>query len=205
MYRRHIQYKTIWKNILLENKLLITNGKITIPSIAISYILKKLHISHPSIVRARKLARDRYFWPGMNHSIKTSIESCSKCMEIQPSQTKLTEHNKTLGSQPMEKVFLDLFHQDKKDSFIDGQQIYWIFLGQTIEKDYDNRKEIKKLKEVAGYGIQATRKPPKRQAGIGILGGWAFKSRMDCLSRHGEDHQYELDMLKTVKGLGPRR
>ena len=107
----------IWDHISLENDLLWYNNRIIVPRAMRSKILQLLHVGHSGIVKTMELARNYYYWPGMNNEIKHVIEKCDECQHFrasQPLEVRITSE----ASFPMESVSMDLFSLAQKDYLV---------------------------------------------------------------------------------------
>jgi hypothetical protein len=66
-----------------ESGLVLINGhRIIIPKACRDSILRELHKPHAGIHKTRKLAKMRYYWPGMCDAIARLIEDCEDCQAI---------------------------------------------------------------------------------------------------------------------------
>ena len=119
------QLKRVWHRLSLsdekEDLIMYDNTRIFVPCNSINKIVKLLHKGHPGITKSRELARQLYFWPGMNNDISQVVENCEACQEIRPQ----TQHfpatatpPSTVSTTPMENVGTDLFSHAGKDYLI---------------------------------------------------------------------------------------
>ena len=76
-------------------------------------ILELLHRGHSGIVKTRQLARQLYFWPGLNNDVKQMVNTCSACFENLPQQQDLPLLQ-TEAKAPLEHTSADLFSLDGK-------------------------------------------------------------------------------------------
>ena len=88
--------------------ILYNASRILVPDTIKPRILKALHAPHAGLVKTQTLASQLYYWPTMNNDIKTTIQSCTACKKLMPSQPpaplRITEANT-----PMHSVGTDLF------------------------------------------------------------------------------------------------
>jgi len=96
-------------------------NRILVPKNSIPTIVNLLHKGHPGQTKSRELARQLYYWPGMNNDIDQVINQCRVCQESRPQQqhfpatpTPLT----TVDDSPMQNVGTDLFSHAGKDYLI---------------------------------------------------------------------------------------
>ena len=104
-------YKGIWDHLATRNGLLIfDNSRLVIPPSLIKPILKGLHQSHNGITKTTALARELYYWPGMNNNIKQKIRSCRSCQTLLPLPPCLAQTRKPsdISAAPMSNVATDL-------------------------------------------------------------------------------------------------
>ena len=87
---------------------MLDGHRIVIPQSKHKEILALLHISHPSISKARKVVQQLYFWPGMSNAIKQAVGTCPECQTMLPSQQKEPLHETPI-TYLMEQVSIDLF------------------------------------------------------------------------------------------------
>ena len=100
--------------------ILIDSNKIVIPNNYIKKIVTWLHTGHNGFDKTIKLAKDLYYWHGMNNDIKQVINNCNQCKELAPSLQRLTllEKQTYEETRPMESVGSDLFSYAGKDYII---------------------------------------------------------------------------------------
>lgn len=68
---------------------LFVNNKFVVPRELREIILKFLHQSHLGIVKSKSLARNYFFWLGMNSDIEATVKQCVRCMECLPTPCKV--------------------------------------------------------------------------------------------------------------------
>ena len=107
----------IWDDVSLERDLLWYKNRIVVPRAARSKILQLLHVGHSGFQKTMELAREYYYWPGMNNEIKILISNCETCQEFRASQPVETLQTSSASS-PMESVSMDLFALSQKDYLV---------------------------------------------------------------------------------------
>ena len=85
-------YKSIWDDLSIyddQELILYQTDRIFVPKTDRKRILELLHRGHSGIVKTRQLARQLYFWPGLNNDVKQMVNTCSACFENLPQQQDL--------------------------------------------------------------------------------------------------------------------
>ena len=104
------EFRSVFHDLGFHDDLLIFQGqRIVIPRNFRKEILEKLHLSHSGVTKSKLLARQAYYWPGMNRDIESTVADCADCRKFSPTQQQET----LIPSQPtgpMEFVGIDLFH-----------------------------------------------------------------------------------------------
>jgi transposase InsO family protein len=95
-----------------ESGLVIIDGhRIVVPKACRDSILRELHKPHAGIHKTRKLAKTRYYWPGMCDVIARMVEACEDCQavrQVNPMERPFISR-KTEADKPMDNVSVDLF------------------------------------------------------------------------------------------------
>lgn len=110
-------YKSIWDELSIyeDQKLILYQAdRIFVPKPDRQRILELLHRGHSGIVKTRQLARQLYFWPGLNNDVKQMINHCSACFELLPQQQPLPLVQ-TEAKSPLEHTSADLFSLNGKN------------------------------------------------------------------------------------------
>ncbi|UYV79312.1 hypothetical protein LAZ67_17002102 [Cordylochernes scorpioides] len=74
-----------------------------------SELLNRVHASHHGVAASLAKARQAIFWPGMNQSIKETVEKCKACLAYQPNQTKEPFMCHETPILPWNKIGMDIF------------------------------------------------------------------------------------------------
>ena len=115
------QFKGCWDYLSLyddePSTLLVFHGdRIVVPKAARHEILELIHKPHAGVVKTRKHASQKFFWPGMGNDVEQMVKSCEVCQEALPSLPAepliLRE-----ATEPMQDCGSDLFFW-KKDFLI---------------------------------------------------------------------------------------
>lgn len=80
--------------------------------------LKLLHTHHVGIEKSKLLARNTFFWPGLNKQIEDMVVQCETCQIYQNQQKKEPELKHDIPERPWTKVGTDLFTLNSKDFVI---------------------------------------------------------------------------------------
>ena len=68
--------------VIKGRQLMTYQGRIYIPSPAVSDVLKALHEGHGGVVRCLAAAKQTVFWPTMAKDIARDVEKCKLCTEF---------------------------------------------------------------------------------------------------------------------------
>ncbi|UYV74330.1 K02A2.6-like [Cordylochernes scorpioides] len=111
-YKVPMEAMEYWKfrDELTEQDGIIYKGpKVIIPKTLRSELLNRVHASHHGVAASLAKARQAIFWPGMNQSIKETVEKCKACLAYQPNQTKETLMCHETPILPWNKIGMDIF------------------------------------------------------------------------------------------------
>ena len=109
-------YKSVWDDLSIyeDGKLILyLTDRIFVPRTDRKRILELLHRGHSGIVKTRQLARQLYYWPGLNNDIKQMVNTCPACFELLPQQQPLPLIQ-TDSKCPLEHTSADLFSLNGK-------------------------------------------------------------------------------------------
>ncbi|KAF4530770.1 hypothetical protein B566_EDAN018722 [Ephemera danica] len=98
------QARTFWgvrHELTVQGDLLLYQSRIVVPQAARSDILDKLHQGHMGITKARNLAHQTVYWPGLSEAIKQKVNSCSICAKY-----RVQLHEPMMPSEPPEGPWL---------------------------------------------------------------------------------------------------
>ena len=87
---------------------LLDARRIVVANEARSFVLRNLHASHAGLARTKQLARELYYWPGMNSEIANEIARCDECQRFR-SSNPVPREVATLADEPMQQLSADLF------------------------------------------------------------------------------------------------
>lgn len=88
------------EELTLHNGILFKNQRIIIPRALRSEVIARLHSSHQGIKACSRKARDRVYWPAMNHDIENAVKACQVCSEYQPSNPSMPMQSHEIPDRP---------------------------------------------------------------------------------------------------------
>ena len=100
-------YRNHWDSFIVEDGLIIYEGRILIPKPARVRVLESLHLAHLGQTKTKNLARKLYLWHNMSTHIEQMVDSCEKCQilrPILPSEPLI----QTVANFPMECMSIDV-------------------------------------------------------------------------------------------------
>ena len=100
-------YRNQWDFFVIDNGLIIFDGRILIPKPARSRVLESLHLAHLGQLKTKHLARKLYLWHNMGSHIEQMVDSCEKCQThrpLLPSEPLI----QTVANFPMDCVSIDV-------------------------------------------------------------------------------------------------
>ncbi|UYV78388.1 K02A2.6-like [Cordylochernes scorpioides] len=86
--REAMEYWKFRDELTEQDGIIYKGQKVIIPKTLRSELLNRVHASHHGVAASLAKARQAIFWPGMNQSIKETVEKCKACLAYQPNQTK---------------------------------------------------------------------------------------------------------------------
>ena len=94
-----------------DGVMIVHNHKIVVPRPARAEILRRLHLSHSGQVKTLALARQLYYWHGMDGQIRQMVANCAPCRAHLPSQAREPFRQTGLVAEgPMDMLSMDLFY-----------------------------------------------------------------------------------------------
>ena len=110
-------YAKKWNDLSLHTSGLVVCEltRIVPPESCRAEILDKFHDSHCGIEKLKKLAKQRFYWPGLNNSLEQIVKECGKCQYLLASQPSQPVKVNTKASYPMSDVATDLFQIGSND------------------------------------------------------------------------------------------
>ena len=118
------QFKAMWDQISIyeeggQQLLLVDGNRIIVPQEARQEILKRLHLAHTGMNKTKALARQHFYWPGMNNDVENAVKNCQMCFSRLPAQASVPNDPTNVdGLEPMMQVGMDLFHYGNRDYLI---------------------------------------------------------------------------------------
>ena len=85
-----LEFKPQWKNLSVDDGLIILKNKILIPESCRSTILRILHHRHQGVTRTLQNARQSVYWHGITQDVEGLCSSCTECQRLRPTCQKET-------------------------------------------------------------------------------------------------------------------
>ena len=111
-------YRNYREELTLYNGVLFKNQRIIIPQALRSEVVTRLHSSHRGIEACLRKARDRVFWPAMQHDVRKTVLTCQVCAEFQPNNPSMPMQSHEIPDRPWSRVATDLFSLKSKDYIV---------------------------------------------------------------------------------------
>lgn len=112
---RFKQFYPIRHELSIENNILLWNHRIVIPEGLKKQILSQLHSSHIGVMKMKSIARNHFYWPGINADIENLSNSCKDCSVNKSSPVK----NKLIPWKWPDEIFYRI-HIDYFGKFLDN-------------------------------------------------------------------------------------
>ena len=113
-----IDYWNYREEITIQDGILYKGLRMIIPSSMRNEMLNKIHSSHLGTEACIRKAKDSLFWPFMRNDIKTVVENCGVCAELNNNQQKEPLQTHKLPTRPWSKIAVDEFHFKGKNYLI---------------------------------------------------------------------------------------
>ncbi|UYV61902.1 hypothetical protein LAZ67_1007025 [Cordylochernes scorpioides] len=107
--REAMEYWKFRDELTEQDGIIYKGQKVIIPKTLRSELLNRVHASHHGVAASLAKARQAIFWPGMNQSIKETVEKCKACLAYQPNQTRETFMYHETPILPWNKIGMDIF------------------------------------------------------------------------------------------------
>ena len=101
-----------------DTRVLFKNQRIIIPQALRSEVIARLHSSHQGIEACLRKARERVFWPAMQHDVRNAVLTCQVCAEFQPNNSSMPMQSHEIPDRPWSRVATDLFSLKSKDYIV---------------------------------------------------------------------------------------
>ena len=86
---------------------LIWGSRVVVPKELRGRLLKELHAVHSGIVRMKSMAREHFWWPGMDAEIENIARSCCECQEGGNDLQKVPLHPWQFPDRSWERLHID--------------------------------------------------------------------------------------------------
>ena len=112
------KYQQILPDLYTVDGIILKDRRIVVPTVLRNTLLKKLHSGHMGIEKTKQLARQYYYWPGMDYEVEVWIRRCHTCNANKRKQTKQPLIQHPLPDYPWQKVGCDIFTSRGQDYLI---------------------------------------------------------------------------------------
>ena len=139
-----------------QDGIVLKGEAIVIPKSLRKDIKQRLHSAHMGYDSMLHRARGTVFWPGMNSEIKQLADKCDICQEVKPANQKETLKQHSDGTEPWNKIGLDLFEIEGRHYLI-AVDYYSNFIEVDLMTTTTSARVIAILKkQFARFGIPMT-------------------------------------------------
>lgn len=103
-------YYEVRKELTVVDGILLRTERIVVPAKLTATFVQLAHESHPGIVKTKQRLREKYWWPGLDKHVETTIRSCAICQ----SADKSAKNSPTplqpipLPDKPWDKIAIDI-------------------------------------------------------------------------------------------------
>ncbi|XP_037871610.1 uncharacterized protein K02A2.6-like [Bombyx mori] len=110
----------------VENKILMRQGRIVIPTALRKAILTYLHRGHPGISAMKALSRYYVWWPNLDEDIELFVKKCTRCQQNRPCNPELPVFSWSIPEEVWERIHIDFAGP------FEGS--YWLVLCDALSK-----------------------------------------------------------------------
>lgn len=105
-------------SLAIEDGCLWYNFRVVVPASLQSRVLDLLHKTHIGMIRMKSVAREKFWWKGIDLGIELFVKGCTVCNETQNRNpnSNLVPWPKTIV--PYQRVHIDFFHFNQKEFLI---------------------------------------------------------------------------------------
>ena len=131
-HRHHTEFSS-------EGGCLLRGMRVVIPEIYRPKVLQELHISHPGVVRMKRITRSRVWWPSIDQDIESAVASCEGCQGSWANPPAVTLHPLVWPSGPWDRIHIDFAGQFMNSMFLLVVDAYskWVARGGTNVSNFD--------------------------------------------------------------------
>ena len=177
------QLSSVWSRLSLLDEdrpsatvVLVDGDKIYPPVSARSDILRRLHLDHSGVVKARRKASSRFYWPGLSEAVAQQCRECHACRETEraaPADPPLLP-SRVQASYPMHRIAVDVLSYGGKCWLI-GVDMY---SGFPLVKDMGKKQDTQTYRyEKIRYKNKCPRSGPALSASGHTFAGSPHKGR----------------------------
>ena len=91
-----------------EQWILLRGLRIVMPSIHWQVTLSNAHEGHQGIVRTKQMVREKVWWPGIAHQVKTMVKAYLTCQSVARKSTAEPLRPTMMPGRPWQDVHIDL-------------------------------------------------------------------------------------------------
>lgn len=114
-------------DLTLERGCLFVGTKLVVPRSVQHVFLKELHATHLGVVKMKGLARNHFWWPGLDKQIETLTNNCIICLEKRHEPSKVKLHKWTYPNAAGERVHADFCKlMDRNFLIVTDQYSKWL-------------------------------------------------------------------------------
>ncbi|XP_061892151.1 uncharacterized protein K02A2.6-like [Entelurus aequoreus] len=91
----------------VQSGCLLWGRRVVIPPSLRKSVLQQLHAGHSGIVRMKEIARNYFWWPGVDREIENTAKTCSSCQEVRKAPQLAPLHPWEFPEEPWQRVHID--------------------------------------------------------------------------------------------------
>jgi hypothetical protein len=107
--RRNAEQLRIADGVLVD-----LSNRVCVPTKAITFVLRELHLGHPGAATTLRQAQDLFFWPALNADVQAFCARCETCARQAPKPAAAPLLPRPMPRVPGQVVAADFFECNKK-------------------------------------------------------------------------------------------
>lgn len=111
-------YSSVKELLSISRGVILRDQRVVVPRILRNDVMRVLHKGHLGITQTKQLARQYFYWPGLNKDIEISVKACETCKAVNADKTERVYSTWPTPTVPFERVHLDFFHFQEKTFLI---------------------------------------------------------------------------------------
>ena len=100
-------FSGVFDDLYLEDNVIFFGNRVVIPTCQHARLLEELHFSHIGVVRMKYIARNYFWWPGLNKDIEAIAAKCEGCRRYRKRPPPAPLCPWPYSRRPMERVHID--------------------------------------------------------------------------------------------------